>query len=64
MNLDGSGYTNFFKFAGSDGCSPGGQLLLTNGFLYGETGFGGVGGYGTVFRLGSDGGNYTNSHNF
>jgi uncharacterized repeat protein (TIGR03803 family) len=47
-----------------DGISPTTGLTLSSGMLYGVTGVAGTFGYGTVFRLGTDGSDYTVLHNF
>jgi uncharacterized repeat protein (TIGR03803 family) len=51
----GSVYTETVLHAfhgGTDGTGPSGQLLIDSaGALYGETGTGGSGGYGTVFKI-------------
>jgi uncharacterized repeat protein (TIGR03803 family) len=51
----GSGYTETVLYSfqgGTDGIGPSGPLLIDSaGALYGETGNGGSGGYGTVFKI-------------
>jgi uncharacterized repeat protein (TIGR03803 family) len=66
LNTDGSGYTNLHYFAGGtgDGATPQGSLTLANGWLYGMTSASGAGNKGTVFRVSTDGGSYTNFHSF
>ena len=68
LNTNGNPYTynilHYFGTAG-DGQQPlTGLVLGTNGALYGITPAGGSNGYGTVFRLNTAGGEYTNLHNF
>jgi uncharacterized repeat protein (TIGR03803 family) len=57
LNPDGSGFTVLTNFDYSTtGSNPNGGLLQgADGTLYGTTGYGGSGGYGTVFRLNPDG---------
>lgn len=57
LNTDGTGFAKLKEFVwGSlDGCSPSGPLLLSGTNLYGTTTSGGALGYGTVFRVGTDG---------
>lgn len=60
MNTDGTGYTVLYSFRGApwDGSHPQGALLLSGETLYGLTPFGGTNGFGTVFRIGTDGTGY------
>src|SRR5665213_1372386 len=46
------------------GYVPGGRLVLSGNILYGTTFNGGSGGYGTVFKVHTDGTSFTNLHNF
>jgi len=70
MNMDGSGFTNvcsfppgqFFNFP--NGSGPEGRLIVSNNILYGTTEGGGVSGWGVVFRLNTEGSDFTNIHNF
>ena len=60
LNTDGTGFGNLYEFAqGTSGTMPAAGLLLSSGTLYGTTpdtgGFTG----GTVFKLGTDGSNFT-----
>lgn len=50
-------YTNVLSFASTNGASPAGALIQdTDGTFYGATGNGGTnGGFGTIFRMTSDG---------
>ncbi len=64
---NGRGFTNLHVFGGGagDGAYPYGSLTLMNGRLYGMSQHGGASDYGTLFRLGTNGGNsYTNLHEF
>jgi uncharacterized repeat protein (TIGR03803 family) len=70
MNADGSGFTVLrdfapaginpvsFQITNSDGVGPHSKLVLSHGFLYGSTEFGGPVGYGTLFRLETNGNNF------
>ncbi|MDD5200213.1 MAG: hypothetical protein PHC88_10480 [Terrimicrobiaceae bacterium] len=53
MNLDGSGFEIVHSFSGgiSDGASPQGSLVLSNGLLYGTTSGGGSTNNGTIFTV-------------
>ena len=66
LNTDGSGYTNLYNFTGppNDGRDPFGNLTYHNSAFYGMTPFGGVNDHGTIFRMDTDGSNYTNLHSF
>jgi uncharacterized repeat protein (TIGR03803 family) len=48
---------------GSEGGAPSG-LICSDTVLYGTTGFGGSGGYGTIFAVNTDGTGYTTLHSF
>lgn len=67
LNPDGTGYTilhNFDPTAG-DGKYPNSALVLGNdGALYGTTEFGGTNNVGVVFRLNTDGSEYTVLYSF
>ena len=59
LNPDGTGYTVLHNFAGaSDGAYPNGGLTLWGSTLYGATFHGGSSGYGTLFKLNTDGTGY------
>jgi uncharacterized repeat protein (TIGR03803 family) len=73
LNTDGSGFTNLHHFAGTgmggDGENPtyGSVLTLSGSTLYGATGLGGGGilqGFGTLFKVKTDGTSYTVLHRF
>ena len=58
MKTDGTGYSilHTFKGGANDGASPQASLALDgSGFLFGTTSGGGSAGFGTVFRLRTDG---------
>lgn len=60
-------FTNLHSFVFLDGTSPVAKLLLTSNTLYGTTrtyGGGNAGGYGSVFRMNTDGSAFTNLHTF
>jgi len=65
INTDGSGFTvlrSLNEF--SDGAEPRGGLIISSNTLFGTATMGGTGDYGTVFRINTDGNNFTNLHNF
>ena len=65
MNTDGSGYTNLHVFAGDDdGKYPNGNLTLSGGVLYGMTLSGGENNLGVIFKMNTDGSDFTNFHDF
>jgi uncharacterized repeat protein (TIGR03803 family) len=67
LSTDGTGYTPLYCFtgAGGDGYAPfAGLVQGTDGALYGTTYWGGTNGYGTVFKLSTDGSNYTPLYSF
>ena len=47
-----------------DGASPSGVLILSENLLYGTAQVGGTSGFGTVFRLGTNGGGFATLHDF
>jgi uncharacterized repeat protein (TIGR03803 family) len=57
MNLDGSGYTTLYNFAGgaASGAEPNGNLTFDGSVLYGTTRSGGSANSGTVFEINLDG---------
>jgi uncharacterized repeat protein (TIGR03803 family)/autotransporter-associated beta strand protein len=71
MDTDGSNYTVLHNFTGglADGSFPVGSLTLSGSTLYGATETGGTTGtggygYGTVFKMNTDGSGYTILRNF
>jgi len=73
VNTDGTSFTNLHNFGppyvtpgavNSDGAHPHDTLALADNVLYGTTTEGGSNGYGTVFRLNTDGTSFTNLHSF
>jgi uncharacterized repeat protein (TIGR03803 family) len=68
INTNGSGFTVLHNFTNSpDGQNPHGKLVLNAATLYGVTQSGGNGGaniWGTIYKIGTNGGNYTILHNF
>jgi uncharacterized repeat protein (TIGR03803 family) len=71
MNIDGSGYTVLkslaagalntatSQFTNSEGQNPQGKLVLSGGWLYGSAEYGGTLGNGTIFKLDTNGGNFS-----
>jgi len=66
MNTDGTGFTVLHTFAGGerDGGDPYGSLTLSGSTFYGMTSLGGLGGWGTLFRMNMDGTGLTLLHGF
>lgn len=75
INTNGTGFTNLHSFAAgsgsfpysyinSDGAGPGAKMILSGNTLYGTTEKGGASGYGTVFRVNTDGSGFANLHSF
>ena len=66
VNTDGSGFTVLKTLAGgSDGANPAAGLLLSGGTLYGTTSaYNSGSGYGTVFKVNTDGSGFTVLKNF
>ncbi len=66
VSTNGIGYTalHYFNSRETNGASPYGSLTLANGALYGTTFIGGASNRGTIFRMDTDGGGYTNLHVF
>jgi len=72
VGTNGTGYTNLHIFSAtagdlytnSDGAIPYAGLLLLGYTLYGTTQYGGSSGYGTVFKVNTDGTGFTNLHVF
>jgi uncharacterized repeat protein (TIGR03803 family) len=60
INTDGSGLTVLKTFApGMDGYYPIGDLILNGAMLYGTTRSGGISDYGTLFRINTNGGDFS-----
>ncbi len=60
IKSDGSNYTTLFDFSGvANGSYPQGSLVSDGVFLYGMTYGTGATGYGTIFKIKTDGTNYT-----
>jgi uncharacterized repeat protein (TIGR03803 family) len=75
INTDGTAFTNLWNFSlgnpnssgtltNSDGQEPFGTLVMSGNVLYGTTLFGGFNGAGAVFRINTDGTDFTNLHSF
>ena len=66
MDTNGANFAVLHYFAGgaSDGSYPGAGLTLNSNTLYGTTVDGGSANYGTVFRLATDGGDFTLLYSF
>jgi uncharacterized repeat protein (TIGR03803 family) len=60
INTDGSGFTRLFSFDGTNsGANPYGSLTISGTKLYGMTTYGGVNNLGCIFRINTNGTNYT-----
>jgi len=60
-------YTELYEFTGdndTDGANPYGNLCFTNNLLFGMMSSGGISNKGVVFKIDSNGDNYTNLHQF
>jgi uncharacterized repeat protein (TIGR03803 family) len=66
VSTNGIGYTNlhYFNSRETNGASPYGSLTLANANFYGTTHHGGASNLGTLFRMDTVGGGYTNLHVF
>jgi uncharacterized repeat protein (TIGR03803 family) len=65
INKDGTGFEILHRFAGADGISPNGALILApDGHLTGITTAGGALGGGTYFRINKDGSGFRILRNF
>ena len=54
----------FINPTNADGSAPNGGLALVGNTLYGTAHGGGLGGYGNIFAINTDGSGFTNLHNF
>jgi uncharacterized repeat protein (TIGR03803 family) len=61
VNSDGNGYVvlKSFRVYSTNGYSPYGTLVLSDGTLYGATASGGTSDYGTVYKINTDGSGFT-----
>jgi uncharacterized repeat protein (TIGR03803 family) len=67
INTDGSSFMLLHNFTNADGDFPSVRMVVIGTNLYGTTEFGGTGsflGNGTIFRVGTDGGGFTNLYDF
>jgi uncharacterized repeat protein (TIGR03803 family) len=66
VNIVDSGFTNLYNFTNDvDGSTPLGALAVSAGTLYGTASSGGISpGWGTVFKLNTDGTGFTNLYEF
>lgn len=65
IKKDGTAFTKLFDFnEDENGFVPKGSLLLIGDYLYGTTEFGGIHGNGTVFRIHTDGSDFSIIANF
>jgi gliding motility-associated-like protein len=62
---DGTGYQNLLDFAGAtNGSLPASSLYFDGNFLYGMTSAGGANGFGTIFKIYTNGTGYDNLYDF
>jgi uncharacterized repeat protein (TIGR03803 family) len=68
INTDGTDFTNIYSFTGgTNGSNPEAALVMSGNMLYGTTYgpyFGQSSGYGTVFRVNTAGGSFSNVYSF
>jgi uncharacterized repeat protein (TIGR03803 family) len=64
ISTNGTGFTNFYSFNGTDGYLPTAGLVLSGNTLYGATQNGGTAGQGNLFQVNTDGTHYTNIYSF
>jgi uncharacterized repeat protein (TIGR03803 family) len=60
INTDGTNYSNVYNFSGTaDGFFPMGGIILSGDTIFGMACYGGANGYGSVFRIKTNGTGYT-----
>jgi uncharacterized repeat protein (TIGR03803 family) len=65
INKDGTQYANLYAFLGfPDGRKPYGNLIFRGGFLYGMTSAGGTEDQGLIFKIRTNGSQYTKLYSF
>jgi uncharacterized repeat protein (TIGR03803 family) len=65
INADGTGYQILHSFGGAgDGRQPDAGVVVSGSTLYGTTAFGGSSGYGTIFKIETNGSGYSIVHDF
>lgn len=65
VNTDGTDFNVLYNFTNSpDGAYPAGGLVLEDGVFYGTTASGGAYGWGTLFKINTDGTGYDILHQF
>lgn len=65
INIDGTGFVNLHNFAGGDGgAAPAAGLVLSSNALYGTTKSGGSSGFGTIFKINTDGSDFQVLYSF
>ena len=65
VNIDGGGFATLHTFTGgNDGGNPKAGLILSGSTLYGTTFAGGTNNLGTVFKVDTDGTNFTTLYSF
>jgi len=66
VSTDGGSFSLLHTFTNgaTGGCAPSGSLTLAGTAIYGLTSGGGSNGWGTVFRMDTNGAGYTNLHSF
>ncbi len=74
LNPDGTDFAILYSFGpdvpfgavytNADGCRPAAGLVVSDNVLYGTTKYGGVTGYGTVFKINTDGSGFATLHFF
>src|SRR2546427_248239 len=57
-------FTTLHSFNNTDGASPQSRLVLSGSTLYGTAVYGGSSGWGTVFKINTDGTGFTTLHTF